>query len=132
MKKDLKKAARGNPLFLSALEKLRIFPTRVFKIIKKRGVKTSRSSVFNVIGVLVKAGILRQVNLPSVSGTLYELALRHKHHHHFICEKCQKSIEFCYPEIESIKEFLEEALGIEIKFSALYIYGICKECKSIS
>jgi Fur family ferric uptake transcriptional regulator len=68
----------------------------------------------------------------------YELSENHRgkvHHHHLVCQRCGKIIE--YSDLiddervlfERLKKILSKKYGFEIKGHILHFYGICSSCK---
>ncbi len=80
-------------------------------------------TLYRILDFFIKQGIVRELN-HDPKEKLYELDdPYHKHHHHAICKKCNKSnpidCEFTLPLIKDFKTTSHEII----------IYGYCNNCK---
>ncbi|MBN2788788.1 MAG: transcriptional repressor [Candidatus Delongbacteria bacterium] len=103
----------------------------IYRELKKRDYLISRASVFRNLTLFTNAGILRKSKFGE-NHFHYELCSQvSQFHHHLVCKKCGKVVEFKSP---SIKRHANSAASnnnfsdIEYRFE---IYGICNECKLI-
>ena len=53
-----------------------------------------------------------------------------KEHHHFLCSKCKRVIEFDDAKIDEIKKQFEDETGCGIESSSMFLYGLCKKCRN--
>lgn len=53
-------------------------------------------------------------------------------HHHFVCTNCNQVTEFNDPFIEDVKIHFEARTGAQVDSAAIVLYGVCKQCLSIS
>ena len=51
------------------------------------------------------------------------------HHHHLICTKCGKIIEFEEDLLEDLEEKIEATLGFQVLNHEVKFFGCCKECR---
>ena len=51
-------------------------------------------------------------------------------HHHFLCTRCKKVIEFDSPLVDNIAKELEKDSGVRIDSTTVVLYGLCKNCRA--
>lgn len=91
----------------------------------------SLSTVYRVLDILGKSGLVSKDGLIDGGKALYELVTG-MHRHNLICIKCHKTIpiEECCP-ISGLEKRLEDTTGYEISGHKLEIYGICPKCRCL-
>jgi len=99
----------------------------ICKEVKGKGDGISRASVYNTIGVLVEGGFLRSYNFDN-QRMVYEVSGKFNLHNHFICRKCGRAIEFCYPPVSKMAEDISRMLGSRMERWTFFIEGVCKNC----
>ena len=83
-------------------------------------------TMYRIINVLVKKGLLRQVEMQH-NHAHYELAKNH--HHHLVCQSCNKTVDIQTCNFKSIKKQALELSGFaEIKEHSFELFGMCKQC----
>jgi Fur family ferric uptake transcriptional regulator len=86
-----------------------------------------RASVFRTLDLLTRLGIIRPTYLESSSTPKYVL-MPDGHHHHVICTRCNRVIEFDDCGLEAMTQALETRLNIHIHGHLLEFYGECENC----
>lgn len=96
--------------------------------LKAAGQRISRATVYRTLAELVKAGLLRRIEIGP--RTVYDHDYGYPQHEHLVCESCGKMIEFQRPEIEAALR----AVAAEHQFRAdghtLVVRGTCRECNA--
>ncbi len=96
----------------------------IYNALKPKFPSMSFATVYNTLEVLVKKGVVKELNVES-SRKRFDPST--EPHHHFFCKKCKKVIDvenhINIPVPEQLKDFKIE--DIQIIF-----YGLCPECKS--
>ena len=127
-KKGLKSSQRRDKVvqtFLVTEKHVSCF--ELYDELRKKEEKIGFSTVFRTLKLLEDAGIAQAITIDNE--THFEHKYQHKHHDHFICEKCGKTIEFTNPTIERIQEKLAIKHDFTPQRHNLIIYGICSKCK---
>ncbi|MCD6163046.1 MAG: transcriptional repressor [candidate division Zixibacteria bacterium] len=96
-------------------------------ILKNKGRKTSRATVYRTLDIIALAGILRKVYLGDAP-VQFEKITDEPQHDHMICQKCGAKIEFHLPELSELQEQLCDEHDFTMKAYSLQIYGICSNC----
>jgi len=86
-----------------------------------------RASVFRTLDLLTRLGVIRPTYLESSSTPKYVL-MPDGHHHHVICMRCNRVIEFDDCGLEAMTQALEARLNVRIHGHLLEFYGECENC----
>lgn len=100
-------------------------------ILKNKGRKTSRATVYRTLDIIAEAGILRKVFLGDAP-VQFEKITDEPQHDHLICRKCGAKIEFYLPELSELQERLCDEHDFTIKDYSFQIFGICSDCSEKS
>lgn len=103
----------------------------VIIFLKKNKINFNRSTVFRNLSFLLKENFLIKVNLGD--GKIhYELKNRN-HHHHIVCEKCKKIIDFYDKKLDELIFKLGNKLSkknkIKIISHQIEFFGFCEKCQ---
>jgi Fur family ferric uptake transcriptional regulator len=111
------------------------FPMRHFCVedilqhLKRTRPAISRASAYRTVGLFVKKGFLRGVDL-GCDFQMYEIAQANEHHDHLYCVSCGRVIEFKAPAIEKLQTRAARRKSFFPLSHTLRISGICARCKS--
>ena len=64
--------------------------------------------------------------------TRFEHDYKRPHHHHLVCEECNRAIEFFSPEFERLQERIVTQYQFKPLRHKLQIFGICQDCQQQS
>lgn len=86
----------------------------------------NKTTLYREIEQLVSLGILAKVQLSS-ERVSYELAK--DHHHHFICQSCERvtKLTFCETTIQTLEETLIK-MGKTVTGHTFELFGLCENC----
>ncbi|QPM67559.1 Fur family transcriptional regulator [Atribacter laminatus] len=105
----------------------------VHEFLKKRNQKAGIATVYRNLDLLTKVGILHRVNFGDGKDH-FEITQRPIHHHHLVCNKCGRVVD--YSEIMGESEFvsylekeLTQRYGFKIESHQIYFYGLCDKCR---
>jgi Fur family transcriptional regulator, ferric uptake regulator len=89
----------------------------------------SISTVYRTLKLMSQMGILRELDLGD-DYKYYELnGPRPNHHHHLICTRCNKVIEFKNDSILTVGSKVTNKEGFQLLDCQLLIHGICPTCQ---
>ena len=103
----------------------------VYDILKKKEFDFGLATVYRNVELLCTLGILSKVNFDD-GRTRYELASidpKVHQHHHLICLKCKKIIEFEEDLLEGLEKEITKKSGFEIVNHEVKFFGYCADCK---
>ena len=94
------------------------------------------TTIYRTLDLLIQMGLLKKFDFGD-GQSRYELAsgIKKNHHHHLVCIKCGKIIDyddFVKEEIELVKKVeqaLSEKYDFEINDHNIQFYGLCNKCK---
>jgi len=103
----------------------------VYALVKKRDKKIGVVTVFRTLLSLAdeECGIARKITLGD-GLTRFEHCYQHPYHHHIICNKCHKAIEFICPELDSIQDEIIRKYNFTPSHHRFQTYGMCEDCRN--
>ena len=104
----------------------------VYENVKKVIPHISLTTIYRNIEMLTDIGVLCRVKLARASDgrALYEINRRHDHHHHLVCTKCGKIIEFNMCLFQEIGKRLASITQFKIDEHRLKVFGRCPKCQN--
>lgn len=102
----------------------------LFQVLYKKRKRVSRASVYRILPLLVKAGLIAET-LRCLGRTSYEHIFGHSHHDHMICVNCGKVIEFKDDKIEELQDRICRKYDFKASEHRLGIKGYCRRCRRI-
>ncbi|RKX60063.1 MAG: transcriptional repressor [Thermodesulfobacteriota bacterium] len=95
----------------------------IYNALKDRFPSMSFATVYNTLEVLMKKGLVKEINIDSSKRRFDPLV---EPHHHFICKNCGKIIDIRSSYDISVPEELKNCEVVEYQ---IIFYGYCSECK---
>ena len=102
----------------------------VYGILRENDSEIGLATVYRALDLLSELGILVQVDFGDGCAR-YELNTadpKIHHHHHLICLKCRKVIEFEEDLLDELEETIAEESGFQIVNHEVKFFGYCKDC----
>ena len=78
-------------------------PQTLYEILRAKGSRVSRASVYRTIPILVENGVITEVE-KTEKHAHYEKVMGKAHHDHLICLACGKTTEIYSPTMEMLQE----------------------------
>jgi Fur family ferric uptake transcriptional regulator len=100
---------------------------QLVEILKRKGKRISRATVYRTLDLMVKTGLVHAMELGE-SRKVYEHVVGHKHHDHLICVECGRTIEFDDSFIELLQQKVCDSLNFQAEHHSLRIFGRCENC----
>jgi len=121
---------------LSAIEDHKGHPNarEVFQTLSFKYPEIGLTTVYRTMELFVRLGILKKHDFGDGFSRYEVISGKHDHHHHLICRKCLKVIEykdFLDEEtalIQKIQGHLEKKYEFRIEDHELDFYGSCRDC----
>jgi len=96
-------------------------------ILKSKGVKTSRATIYRALDLLEQLGFLRKVCLREAHIHFQKLTDEPRKDR-LICTNCGAIIEFHLPQLAQITKKLGEEYEFTLKDYCFQIFGLCRQC----
>jgi Fur family ferric uptake transcriptional regulator len=121
-------ALKTNSTILATLKKLNTFSSaqEVYAEIQKSKNEMGLTTVYRALQKLADSKEIDFVRREDGEGA-YKLC-SDNHHHHLICEKCGKSVEFASAKFEKLLETIADENGFEPLSHDASILGLCRSC----
>lgn len=104
----------------------------VYKILREKDSDIGLATVYRALDLLSELGILVRMDFGDGCAR-YELNTvdpKIHHHHHLICLKCKKVIEFEEDLLEMLEAYIEKKSGFKILNHEVKFFGYCSECRA--
>ncbi len=98
---------------------------QIVEIVKQRLPNISRTTVYRVLDALVDMGMIRRLHHPGPA-VRYDGKVRR--HHHLICKRCHKVIDWEDARLNRIHPPNVEAEGFQVEDFSVHFTGVCGEC----
>ncbi len=118
---------------LKVLELLESSPQRhmsaedLYRALLEQGEEIGLATVYRVLTQFESAGLVNRLHFEG-GQAVFELN-EGSHHDHMVCVECGKVKEFVDEVIEAAQDKIAAKAGWEMTDHALYIYGICPDCR---
>ncbi len=99
----------------------------IYKSLKETHPTMSLATVYKTLDALVKAGLIKQIN---VGEDLFRYDANTDAHIHAICRDCNEVIDLPYTDITNIRNSVQSETDFDITAEELYFYGTCNGCKT--
>lgn len=100
---------------------------QVLYLLRERGEKVGKATVYRTLPVLVDCGILKQVRF-DVKQAHYEHAFGEGPHDHMVCRRCGRIVEFGSEEVVELRNRIARRHHFHVISHRLQLSGLCWEC----
>ncbi len=101
----------------------------LYNVLQEQGSGISLSTIYRTLKLMARMGILRELELAE-GHKHYEINQPHPyHHHHLICVRCSKTIEFKNDQILKIGAKAAQKEGYHLLDCQLSIHAVCPTCQ---
>ena len=87
-------------------------------------------TVYRTLDLLGELGLLRPVY--QGTGAAHYVLLLDGHHHHLVCSRCRRVIEFDECALAELAETVGRRYGFAVEGHLLEFYGRCSQCAALS
>ena len=98
----------------------------VYQAVRRDCPDISLGTVYRNLGRLAECGVIRKIGVPDGSdhfdGTLRE-------HYHLFCTGCGCVCDVDLPELEGLRQAVEQRTGFSVTGHDLILRGLCKDCR---
>ena len=99
---------------------------QIYEDVTNRIPGVSRTTVYRTLETLAELGVARKT---SHVAAMARFDGNVDHHHHLVCVRCDKVVDFADPALSRLPLPDARRTGFEIVDYSVYLEGICRECK---
>ena len=99
----------------------------VYRRARQKQSRLSLSTVYRTLQALKKVGLVEEVHIDETRHCCEIKSTAE--HHHLVCLKCGRVVEFQYPLVRLVKRKVDEAKDFEITDSEVRMAGYCPTCR---
>jgi Fur family transcriptional regulator, ferric uptake regulator len=101
----------------------------LYDLLQGEGHDISLSTIYRTVKLMSRMGILRELELAE-GHKHYEINEPYPHHHHhLICVRCNKTIEFKHEAVLKIGDKMSKKEGYHLLDCQLTIHAVCPTCQ---
>ncbi|MGB2986030.1 MAG: transcriptional repressor [Phycisphaerae bacterium] len=100
---------------------------QVLYLLRERGEKVGKATLYRTLPLLVDCGILKQVRF-DVKQAHYEHAFGEAPHDHMVCRRCGRIVEFASDEVVELRTRIAQRHYFHAVSHRFQISGLCWEC----
>ncbi|MEE9441740.1 MAG: transcriptional repressor [candidate division Zixibacteria bacterium] len=100
-------------------------------ILKKLSRKVGYATIYRTMKLIADSGLAREV-LFNDGISRFEHTIDSEHHHHLICQKCKKIVEFSSEALDAEEKAIARKHEFETHSHHFKIFGICKDCRKMA
>lgn len=100
----------------------------LYHCLAAQGTPISLSTIYRNVKLMARMGILRELEFTETHKR-YELNQSHPDHHHLICVKCYRTIEFQSKFATNIGVKTAQQEGYQLLDCQLSVHAICPQCQ---
>jgi Fur family ferric uptake transcriptional regulator len=100
---------------------------QVLYLLRERGLKVGKATVYRTLPLLVDCGILKQVRF-DVKQAHYEYAFGEAPHDHMVCRRCGRIVEFGSDEVLELRSRIAQRHHFHVTSHRFQLSGLCWEC----
>jgi Fur family ferric uptake transcriptional regulator len=106
-------------------------PEAIYRRVKEEYPGIGLTTVYRTLNILSDLRLICEVH---TAGSCRSYLVRRplEHHHHLICSKCNKVVDFTDCDLTDIERKLSEGTGFKIKDHLLEFVGVCPDCQRIT
>jgi Fur family transcriptional regulator, ferric uptake regulator len=103
-------------------------PEAIYEITKQEYPSIGRVTVYRTLEILNTLDLVCQVH--ALDGChSYMMRRPTEHHHHLVCSRCGKAVDFTDCNLKNLENNLAEKTGFSIDGHLLELYGKCSDCR---
>lgn len=104
-------------------------PENLFDRLRAAGSRASRATVYRTLGLLLEAGLIREIDLGDGQTTYDPNFVDRPAHNHLVCVDCGKVIEFEDSHLETLNDCVTRRHGFKPVMQRLTIEATCEKLR---
>jgi Fur family ferric uptake transcriptional regulator len=129
-RKGLRRTAQRERILKSAFSKEEHFTAEeLFERVRNTSADISRATLYRTLGLMVEAGLLREIDLGDDQTTYDPNFLDKPSHNHLVCIDCGRVVEFEDAHIDLLNDCVTRRLGFKPLRQTLRIEANCEQLR---
>jgi Fur family ferric uptake transcriptional regulator len=106
-------------------------PEAIYERVKEEYPGIGLTTIYRTLNILSDLGLICEVYTAG-SRRSYLVRRPLEHHHHLVCSRCNKVVDFTDCDLSDIERKLSQGTGFKIEGHLLEFVGICPDCQQIA
>jgi Fur family ferric uptake transcriptional regulator len=98
------------------------------ELVRAQHPKIGRMTVYRTLELLSEIGAARPVY--QGTGAAHYILMDNGHHHHLVCSRCARVVEFDDCLLEKLEEVIGGRFDFQVQGHLVELYGLCAECRT--
>jgi len=129
-RKGLRRTGQRNIIIKTAFSRNEHFTAEeLFERVRQNSADISQATVYRTLGLMVDAGLLREIDLGDAPTTYDPNFLEKPAHNHLVCIDCGRVVEFEDSHIELLNDCVTRRLGFKPVRQSLKIEANCEQLR---
>jgi len=129
-RKGLRRTGQRKVIIRAAFSREEHFTAEeLFERVRQNSADISQSTVYRTLGLMVEAGLLREIDLGDSPTTYDPNFLEKPSHNHLVCIDCGRVVEFEDSHIELLNDCVTRRLGFKPVRQSLKIEANCEQLR---
>lgn len=100
---------------------------QIIKSLRDKNLNTNKVTVYRIMDFLFENNIVDRLEFGEGK---FRYELKKDHHHHLICQNCEKIEDVEGSFVEEIEKEIGDNKGFLVKSHSLEFFGLCKDCRN--
>lgn len=97
------------------------------ELVREQNPKVGRMTVYRTLDLLSELGLVRPIY--QGTGAAHYVLMQNGHHHHLICSRCARVVEFDDCLLERLEETIGGRFNFQMQGHLVELYGLCPNCQ---
>lgn len=97
------------------------------ELVHRESPRIGRMTVYRTLELLCDLGLMRPIY--QGTGAAHFILMDQGHHHHLICSRCERVVEFDECVVGDLPDVIGRRFGFEMQGHILEFFGVCPECQ---
>lgn len=100
----------------------------IYKRVNRGKRRVGFATVYRTMKLIADCGLAREVRFDD-GVSRFEHSLGRRHHHHLVCSRCKRVIEFSSAEMDALERAISRKYGFQLQSHRFEIFGLCLNCQ---
>jgi Fur family ferric uptake transcriptional regulator len=106
-------------------------PADIYQKVHQEHPQIGLVTIYRTLQMLAELGLLCKLHIGGICGS-YVMRRPAGHHHHLICSRCGRVVEFAGCDFGELEQRLTQETGFKLEGHLLEFLGWCPECRRLA